>query len=106
MSWKYTWGEVLELFEEVHKANIQGIISEACDVYTCASCAFWVSTGIDLPLFWTKSAKSWFKRVEVWKQIFAREGLVFKVEYLRYGGNHEKPEKVARALSLAREEQG
>ena len=105
MSWKYTLGEVQELWEEILTLNAEGILSEACDVYTCASCAILTTTGIDLPILWSRTARGWFHRVNVWKQILATEGLQFKTSYLRYGSNYNKPAKVAKVLELARADQ-
>jgi len=105
MNWKYVLGEVHELWEEILKRDIQGILSEACDVYSCATCAILTTTGVDLPILWTRSARGWLHREGVWKQILAKEGLAYKVEYLRYGSNYHKPEKVTKVLSLARKDQ-
>jgi Na+-driven multidrug efflux pump len=105
MDWKYVMGEVRELWEEILKRNAQGILSEACDVYTCTLCAILTYTGVNLPVLWTRSARGWLHRVEVWKHILAGEGLVFKVEYLRYGSNYHKQDKVYKVLELARKDQ-
>lgn len=105
MSFKYVIGEIQELWEEVLKANVGGVISETCDVYTCAMCAIHNNFGIDTPILWTKTAKEWFHRVEVFKQILSDRGLTFKVEYLRYGANYHKPHKVDKVIELAKLDQ-
>jgi len=105
MSWRYVWGEVLELIDEFKCFNIRGISDELCDVYTTAMCAIETSSGIPMPIFWERSGRSWLGRVEVWKQIFKAEGLVFKTKYIRFGGNYKKPWKVAKAFELARKDQ-
>lgn len=101
MTWKYVVGEMIELIQEIKDLNYRGIIAEACDVYTCVSCAVLTSTGIDLPILWNNSAKEWFHRVEALKLILADRGLVFKEEYLRYGANYNKPHKMAIIVGLA-----
>lgn len=104
MPWDYVLGEVAELIVEIKNANIEGILNELCDVYTCASCAFHTSTGIPLPLLWRRSANEWLKRLPVWEDIFDAAGLKFHARYLVNGSNHEKPWKVALALDLARKD--
>jgi len=105
MTFRYAAGEVQELWEEVLKGDIKGIISEACDVYTCTMCAIHNNFGIDMPIVWDKTAKEWFHRVDVFKQILHKRGLEFKVEYLRYGANYHKPHKVAKVIELAEADQ-
>jgi len=101
MKWGYVYGEVIEFLEEVAKHDVQGMISEACDVYTCTSCALLTTTGINLPIVWTRSADGWFHRVDVFRKMLNDKGLKFKLEYLRYGSNYKKPEKVAKVIELA-----
>jgi len=105
MTWRYVIGELLELWNELIKGDIKGIISEACDVYTCASCALLTTTGIDLPIIWDRSARIWLHRVAVFTSILSANDLHFKVEYLRYGSNYNNPNKVAKVLELARLDQ-
>lgn len=106
LKWNYVHLEIKELWEEIKKLNIKGIINESCDVYTVCCCAFETTTGIPVPLLWERSAKEWVRRIEVWKSIFKDNNLEFKIEYIRYGGNHKKQWKVDKALQLAREDQG
>lgn len=101
MTFKYTIGEIQELWEEVLKLDIHGIISEACDVYTCTMCAIYTNFDIDMPIIWTKSAKEWIHRVEIFKKILSNRGLRFKLEYLRYGSNYNKQCKVDKVIELA-----
>ena len=106
MSWAYVLGEVAELIESIINRDVTGIVNEACDVYTCACCAIYAQTGINLPIFWTRTSLVWFQRVEVWKRILSEVGLSYKVEYLRYGSNYNRPHKVAKVIELAIADQG
>jgi len=105
MTFSYTYGEVLEFIEEVAKADIDGMLSELCDVYTCATCAIENYTGINLPIIWNRSANVWMERVHFYTDLLDKLGLEFKTEYLRFGSNPEKPEKIKKIIELAREDQ-
>jgi len=105
MTWAYVAGEIVEFVEEVTKANLAGMVSEACDVYTCTTCAILTSTGINLPVVWTPSAIGWIERTDYYKSLLSGMGMDFKVEYLRYGSNPTKPEKVIKVIQLAKEDQ-
>jgi len=102
LSWSFVLLETKEFFKEFKEFNVKRMLEEACDIYTVAMCAITTTTGIGIPLLWTWSAKEWVDRIEVWKSIFKEHGLPFKVEYIRYGGNYNKPWKVQKALELAR----
>ena len=102
LNWSYVNLEIKEFFKELKDCNVKGMIREACDVYTVVMCVITTVTGIGIPLLWTWSAKEWVDRIEVWKSIFEKHGLPFKVEYIRYGSNYNKLWKVEKALELAR----
>lgn len=105
MRWKYVWGEVEELIEEIKKLNWKGIRDEACDVYTCSMCAIARYTNIPMPIFWMRSAYEWDRRRAFWMDYFRLVGLEFHARYLRYGSNYNKPEKRRRVIELAIKEQ-
>jgi len=105
MSWSYVAGEVRELYEEIRKRSLDGVVSELCDVYTCTMCAIETSTGLTMPVVWEKTARGWFARVDFWRRWLSAFGLEFKVEYLRYGGNYLKQDKRRMVLRLAVEDQ-
>ena len=93
LTFKYTLGEVKELIEEIKILNIEGMISELSDVYTCLMCAIETHFGIPMPIIWHRSADKWNERVKFYQSYFDQIGLEFKIEYLRYGGNYLKKEK-------------
>jgi len=105
ITFKYTLGEVVELFEEIKVLNIEGIIAETCDVYTCLMCAIETHFGVPMPIFWKKSAIKYNERVDFFQKYFDQIGLEFKIEYLRFGGNYLKKEKRQRVVELAIEDQ-
>jgi len=105
LTFKYTLGEVVELFDEVKKFNIKGIVSELCDVYTCLMCAIDTHFKIPMPIIWHKSADEWIKRIDFFKSYLNQIDLEFKVEYLRYGGNYLRKEKRMKVVDLAIEDQ-
>ncbi len=105
LTFKYTLGEVSEFFEEVKNFNIEGMISELCDIYTCLMCAIETHFNIPMPIFWHKSADEWLRRVDFFKMYLNQIGLEFKVEYLRFGGNYLKKEKRIKVVELAIEDQ-
>lgn len=101
----YVWGEVKELVEEINKWDMEGFISELCDVYTCSMCAIETHLGIVMPVFWMKSVNVWMNRVRFFENYLKEFGLVFKVEYMRNGGNYKKKEKRMKVLELAIKDQ-
>jgi hypothetical protein len=105
MTWKYVYGEFLELLNEIQKRNWIGILDEACDVYTCSMCAIARYTRIPMPIFWMRSANTWKRRTSWWKTYLGLMGLEFKVEYLQEGSNYNNPEKRKRVVELAIEDQ-
>lgn len=105
LDWKYVWGEVLELIEEIKRCNPHGIIDELCDVYTCSMCAIETSTGIAMPLLWKRTVYNWLERLEFWKKYFECVGLEFKVEYIRNGANYHRRHKRRMAINLAIQDQ-
>jgi hypothetical protein len=105
LTFKYTLGEVKELIEEIKEFNLEGIISELCDVYTCTMCAIETHFGIPMPIVWHKSADQWNERVEFFEWYLSELNLEFKVEYLRFGGNYLRKEKRLKVDELAIEDQ-
>jgi len=103
------WNEVKELAEAIREMSWPDIREEAGDV------AFWSWMLLDRawprekgwPLWGAGGACAKFRRrFQVWERLFQREGLQFSVRYLAGGGNPGRPEKVRRALEMARREQG
>ena len=105
LNWKYVWSEILELIEAMRNSNLHGIRNELCDVYTCSMCAITTTTGMPMPILWTRSANGWVKRIEFWKRYLTEIGLEYKLEYVRYGSNYKKAHKRRRVAMLAIEDQ-
>lgn len=105
LTFKYTLGEIVELLEEIKNFNIEGMVSELCDVYTCLMCAIDTHFKIPMPIVWHKSADEWLRRVDFFKSYLNQIGLEFKPEYLRYGGNYLKKEKREKTVELAIKDQ-
>jgi len=101
LDWKYTYGEVKELIQEIKRFNLKGIRNELCDVYTCAMCAITTTTGIRMPIYWMRSANGWNDRLNFFQKYLNEIGLEFKVEYLRYGANYKKAHKRRKVFELA-----
>lgn len=105
VNFHWVWTEVVEFFEEVKAVNFKGMRNELCDIYTCTMYAIEYHTGIPMPIFWLRSAIGWKKRVEFWEIYLGEFGLKFKLEYMKYGSNYERPEKRRKVLELAMEDQ-
>ena len=108
MTWSYALGECRELGAEIRALNWGGIVDEASDSALCLQLALYHQLGgrVDWPLLLgRRSARKFEARLQVWLEIFAREGLQFHKRYLIGGGNYARPEKVEAALRLARAEQ-
>ena len=100
----YLLGEVQELVEAVLELNLDHIREEWNDVMLCTLC--WLAKFLPigrvrfLPGMGLSSAKKFAGRRQVWKDIFAHHGTVFRKEYLIAGGNYRKRHKVQRVLAL------
>ena len=105
MSFSYLLGEIEELIEEILSMNIKGIISESCDIWTCFLCWITEITGLNVPILWEKTGRSWLIRFEYWDIIFKLNNLKFDHKYLCKGGNWYKPHKQITALNLAKKDQ-
>jgi hypothetical protein len=105
LSWRYVLGEIQELWEEAINLNFKGMVNEFCDVYTGAMCAITTHTGINVPIFWMRSADGWMERMEFFRKYLTEIGLEFKVEYLRYGANYEREWKRRKVVELAVKDQ-
>ncbi len=95
-------GEVVEVFQAKSYTEFK---EEVCDVYTTALLWLYTQWSVDFTIVWEASARKYLGRTEVWRKIFRKEGLEFKPAYIRNGGNYTRPEKVTKALALAREAQ-
>jgi uncharacterized protein YabN with tetrapyrrole methylase and pyrophosphatase domain len=102
-----TWKEPKSEFKEVLEAkSLSELKEEIGDFLYSLFCAIHTSTGISLPMVGTKASIEKFNsRLIVWEMIFAKNGLVFDKKYLVNGGNYARPEKVQKALDLARVDQ-
>lgn len=105
MSWGYVFGEVLELAEEVVAGRLDGVISEACDVYSCAMCAIETTIGKSVPIVRNRSTDGWLKRQEIWREYLRRMGLKYDQKYLVNGGNYKKACKRRLVVALAVKDQ-
>ena len=105
LSWRYVWGEVLELIEEIKLRDVDGVISETCDVYTCVMCAIETSTGVPMPLLWRRSANKFISRGKWFSWYLNQVGLEYKEEYLVHGGNYKKAWKRRAVVDLAIKDQ-
>ena len=102
---RYILGEVRELLEARSWAEVR---EEASDVLCVAQVFMFQRTKgvINWPmLVGDYSARKFLDRIAVWERIFAEQGLKVSLRYIGGGSNYEKPEKVARALELARRDQ-
>jgi hypothetical protein len=104
-----TWGHISAEIREVLEARSWAEVrEEVSDVLCNAQVWFFQRTGrkFDWPmLVGDYAAKKFLDRIAVWEGIFASEGLVFHLRYLRKGSNYARPEKVARILEEARQDQ-
>jgi hypothetical protein len=105
LKWDAFRDEFGELVEAVKNRDLENFKEEVHDSLYSFYCALNTSTGINLPMFGIKSIDKILKRFEVWKVIFAENGLVFDKKYLFNGSNYEKIAKVNKALDLARKDQ-
>lgn len=105
MTWKYFWGEVVELLIEVKNGNLNGIREEWSDVWYHFWLAVYSNWKIDMPmLFAGYTIKKVEARLKIWEKIFEKNGLRFDKKYLDGGSNYKKPEKVQLALKKAIQE--
>ncbi len=96
--------ECLEMLQEIGDSD--AFWDEWGDFTMALQC--WLSsvTGWDWEMYLPLMTEvKYRKRITRWETIFADHGLAFDPKYLINGGNHEKPEKVAQALELARKDQ-
>jgi len=101
MSFEYVVGEMGEVWEEVLKGDVEGVVSELLDVYSCGM--VWLSdvSGIDMWVVENKSVVGWAARWTWWKEWLNGQGLEFKAEYMRFGANYERQEKRDKVLEMA-----
>lgn len=104
MTLSYFFGEVIELFEEIKKGNLEGMKLEAWDVYSCFHEYMFHVVGIDMWLIDNPSTKAWARRWGWWERWLRAHGLKFKPEYMQYGSNFKRREKRRRVLEMARKE--
>lgn len=98
--------EILELVDEVLALNLTATIDEGSDVAWFVYAIAYDRTGLVIPA--VGAGKCWAKflaRRQVWEDIFAQHGLVYHPRYTAGGTNFNRPEKVSRAINLARQEQ-
>lgn len=105
ISFSYIIGEIKEVIQEINKHNLNGIVSELCDVWTCTLCWITEITNINLPVIWQKSAKSTIIRLQYWDIIFKLNNLQFDPKCLCNGANWKKPDKQILAINLAKQSQ-
>lgn len=101
-------GEAQELWEGLRAGDWANVSEEVSDVALFAQ--VWAHERLGQRLNWpvTLGMASYQKfkaRMDVWEDIFKKEGLKFHPRYLVAGGNHNKPEKVRAALDAARRDQ-
>lgn len=96
-------GEIQELLAAVLSGNRADIRSEAEQVIFDLQHLVHCHAGFDfVPVGCAGFIKVLYDRLAVWEAIFAAEDVTFLPEFLRGGSNHQRPEKVARALALGR----
>jgi hypothetical protein len=96
-------GEVKEVFEA---RSIDNLKEELQDVLYFWNCWLYSNFRINLPMFGAMgSVRKFMARLEVWNWIFYDNKLLFDPKYLVNGSNYNKPEKIEKALELARREQ-
>lgn len=95
-----------EVVEVIQARSIDNFTEEISDVLYFIYCWLYQETGISLPMVLAgRSITKFEKRIGVWVGIFADNELYFDQKYLVNGSNYERPEKVARAISIARADQ-
>ena len=103
VTWSYWFGEVKELWVEIKNLNISGIREEWSDVTCLLGVKFLAKTNAPiLPGLGLYAANKFIARIKEWEKIFAANGLEFKKEFIIGGSNYQKPEKVQKALQLAK----
>lgn len=106
--WADVWAEVIELVEAIISLNWTGVKEEMSDLL------FTLQMKVYLDLGWHSACirggwltyQKGLERMREWRRIFFNAGLAFSPIYLIHGSNWMKPEKVEKALQLAREDQG
>lgn len=101
--WKDVSGEVSELVEEIESGNWSGSKEEAWDVLMTFQLWLTSQSKIDYPITIPRRHIAKFeRRRRAWENIFKQAGLEFSPRYLIHGSNYHKPEKVQKALEMAR----
>lgn len=99
VTWEHVQAEWVELMEAKTWKELK---EETSDVLYFWYCYLQQAKGINLYMLGAgRTIKKIKKRIVIWEMIFAEHGLPFNLKYLKYGSNHNKPEKVIRALALA-----
>ena len=97
------WAEVVELWEEILKGDINGIREEYHDV--CHHFSVWaLGLGIDLelnPWFGLPSYEKTLVRIRIWKLIFEKHNVEWDRDYLDGGSNPKRMDKVEAKLIRA-----
>lgn len=107
INFSHVKGEIEEVLEAMQSRDWENFKEEVSDVACFVQVMIHRKVGVNWTmLIGDSSAKKFLKRLEVWKDIFHREGLWFSPKYLVNGGNFKKPEKVRMAVEMARKEQG
>lgn len=106
-SFKSLLSEIFEIFEELRKCDFHAALMECAQVMLMLQLILWQRFKINTPILGlSKSvALEHYSRVEWFKDKFLQIGIPFKLEYLKGGSNHSKPEKVARAFLAAAADQ-
>lgn len=100
---KNVLGEVKEL---LYASSYDNIKEEIGDVIYFWNCWLYCRFKINLPMIGAMdSIYKFIDRLIIWDMIFAKHNLDFKPKYLINGSNYNKPEKIEKALELARRDQ-
>ena len=95
--------EIIEIFEEISSADFKAAWVEVTQCWYYVQLLVHQWTGLDwYPRGVSAVLEDFYGRLDVWKEIFKKEGLEFNVDYLVGGSNYNRPAKVEAALALAK----
>ncbi len=106
VGWPVLRREIAEIFEEIGKGDFKAAWVEVTQCWYYVQLLVHQWTGLDWrPIGVSSVLEDFYGRLDVWREIFSKEGLEFNVDYLVGGSNYNRPAKVAAALALARKAQ-
>ena len=100
--WTAILSELYEFFDAAVRLNLKEMHLEGQQVLYAIQMQYYQMSDSDFYLqFCSEVVEGFYKRREVWLEIFAEYNVEFKNEYLEHGSNYKRVHKVKKALSLA-----